>query len=191
MNAEVKVKGTAIKSTLNFILKKYGNEGLNKIREALDENEREILSPVFIYAKWYPAEVLIKLTQSVVDIFNQGDENIAFEMGKFSAEEGLNIIYKAFYKLGSPQFIMRKAAPIYSTYFSVGKFIVTSSTSASATARLEGFPCPPYHRLIELRILGWMHRSIELSGGKNINSAITKSVLKGDAYTEFTGEWEL
>jgi hypothetical protein len=44
--------------------------------------------------------------------------------------------------------------------------------------------------IIEVNISGWMERAIEISGGKNVQVRITRSMARGDQLTEWAISWQ-
>jgi hypothetical protein len=49
---------------------------------------------------------------------------------------------------------------------------------------------PDMDRVLEIRIAGWMERAIEISGGKQPDIKITKSLTTGDPLSEFLATWK-
>jgi hypothetical protein len=85
------------------------------------------------------------------------------EMGRYSAEVNLPTLYRIFYKLGSPAFILKRAARLWELHYSSGELEVVE-VPGGARCRIVGFETP--HQAHCLSVLAWAERSVELSGGR-------------------------
>ncbi|MBU1355037.1 MAG: hypothetical protein KJ620_00535 [Candidatus Edwardsbacteria bacterium] len=63
-----------------------------------------------------------------------------------------------------------------------------SSTYSQAVLHMTEFP--EAHRLIESRIGGWIQRSLEIHGCKEVAVETTKSLANGDPLTELILKWK-
>lgn len=183
----MEVKGTAVIPSAIFVKEKFGSrydEWLNSLSKPSSDIVKNATT-----LGWYPfKEAVVEPTQKICDLFYGGKEAGAVEVGRFSADHGLNRIYKVFVKLGSPQFIITKASDIMSNYYKGCTMKVVESTKTSAVAQISDFP--EMHRLAELRIVGWIERALEINGAKNIKLTVSKSVSKGDAVSELSATWD-
>jgi len=183
----MKVKGSAVRSTSEFV-KKYYTNGYTDWFNSLDEKTKEIIQNNSV-SKWYPInEGLTHPTQKIIELFYNNDTKGAYETGKFSADIGLNGIYKFFIKMGSPNFIISKSASVFGTYYKDAIMTVISKTSTSVILDISNFS--EYHILIEQRVIGWIEKALELSGCKNIKTNIVKSICTDDNSTELFITWE-
>lgn len=136
---------------------------------------------------WYPLQpALVEPTQKICALFYNGDEQGAWQMGRYSAEHALKGVYSIFVKLGSPGFIVSRGSRIMSQYYRPCEMVATENKSGRAVMQIVQFPEP--NRLIEMRIGGFMERAIELSG-KTPTTKIIRSMAKGDSLTEYCTEW--
>lgn len=185
----MEVKGSAVSSIPEFVREKFG-ERLNEWLDSLSEDSRKIMNaPIIPAISWYPLEYgLIEPTRKICEIFYENDERGAWEGGRFSAEKGLIGIYKMFVKLGSPKFIVGRAATIFSSYYKPSAMAVANNDTNRVVLHITEFP--EIERLLELRIGGWIERALEISGSKNVNVDLTKSLSEGDRVTEIVVRWE-
>ena len=183
----MEVKGSAVKSTSEFV-KKYHTKDYSDWFNSLDKKTQDIIENISV-SKWYPInEGLIHPTKKIVEHFYNNDGKGAQETGRFSADSGLNGIYKFFIKMGSPNFIISKSASVFGTYYKDAIMTVISKTSSSVILDISNFP--EYHILIEQRIIGWIEKALELSGCINIKTNIVKSICSNDNSTELFITWE-
>jgi hypothetical protein len=182
----MEVKGTAVIPIRDYVLSKFSSryqEWLDSLSPASQNIMRNPLSSI-----WYPLQPsLVEPTQRICDVFHNGNEQGAWQVGRFSAEHALKGIYSMFVKLGSPGFIVSRGSRIISQYYRPCEMKVTENQSGCAVMQIVHFP--ESNRLIEMRIGGWMEKAIELSGNKPTTN-ITRSMAGGDSVTEYHTVWK-
>ena len=184
----MQVKGVALVSTIAYIKTKHGEEGFEKVLNKLAEEDREILSEPIMEPIWYPFRLYVNLTQTVDQVFGIGDLSLAREVGAFGADHDLKTIYKIFYKLGSPQFIIKQVARVFSSYFDVGNAIVIKSESKSCVVELHDFPA--LSSVFIQRVRGFTKKTIELSGGKNVRVHPIEEIRASKKIVTYNVFWE-
>lgn len=185
----MEVKGSAVNSVPEFVRIKYG-ESFDEWLDSLSEDSRKIMKePIIPAISWYPIRPgLIEPTRKICELFYGNDEKGAWEAGRFSAEKGLIGIYKIFVKLGSPKFIVGRAATIFSSYYKPSTMEITDQSEKKVVLHIKEFP--ELERLVELRICGWIERALEISGSKEVKVDLTKSLTKQDPLTEIVAQWK-
>lgn len=187
MAEPVKVKGTAVNSTLRFITEKFGVDAVTAVTESLPPEERDAMRRGVLVSQWYRFGALAQVMRETKRLYAGGDAAIYREMGRASADYALTTIYKIFFKVGSPQFIITRAASVYGNYYSAGGAAVTDSGRGFAILELQPFPepCEEYCH----RVWGWVIRMLELSGASRIDSQHAKCQARGDAKCVIDGRW--
>jgi hypothetical protein len=183
-----RVKGTAIASTLRFVRERFGAEAVAQVRGDLEPALQASLPDEPLASVWYPFALLMALGRSAARRFGGGMTYFHREMGRASADYAMNAVYRIFFKLGSPQFVVARATRVWRTYYDTGELKPLVAEPGHAVLELSGFT-EPMPELCE-RLIGWMSRSVELAGGKNLRSAHTLCVLRGDEVCRFEGWWE-
>lgn len=184
----MEVKGLSVASTPAFVQHSFGSR-FNEWIDSLSSESREIMSNCILASNWYPLqEAFIEPTRKICDLFYGGRDKGAWEVGRYSADIALKGIYKLFVKLGSPEFLIKRASKVMSTYYRPSELIVHEMSSGKAKVHIVKFP--EANRFIELRIAGWMERAMEISGCRHVDIKITRSLAKGDLVTEFATEWK-
>ena len=185
----VEVKGTAIISILLFIKERFSVGGLNQWIDALTPEARKVYQASVLVSSWYPLkELLIEPLRKMGDLFYAGDLKGARESGRFSADYSLKGIYKIFVKLGSPEFMLRRAGTILPIYDTPSEMRVVECRKGQGIMQVT--QSPDMDQGLEIRIAGWMERALEISGGKQPNLKITKSLTAGDPLSEFVATWK-
>ena len=109
-------------------------------------------------------------------------------MGRASCDYGLTTVYKVFFKIGSPEFIIGRAARVFSSYYDTGELCILETRPGRCLAELRGFEggAPQFCE----RIFGWMQRTLELAGAKNLRPRHDVCVHRGGAVCRFEGDWD-
>jgi hypothetical protein len=185
----VEVKGTAIITIPLFIKERFGEGELNQWIDTLTPEARKVYQASVLVSSWYPLkELLIEPLRKMCDLFYAGDRNGAKESGRFSADYSLKGIYKIFVKLGSPEFMLRRAGTILPIYYAPSEMKVLECRRGQGIMQITKFS--DMDQVLEIRIAGWMERALEISGGKQPNIKITKSLTAGDPVSEFLATWK-
>jgi hypothetical protein len=183
------VKGTAIVAALRFFRERFGEDGLASILADLDGADRAVLADGGLVSVWYPVATLLRLMRAAEARFGSRLIHLYRHMGRASADYGLTTVYKIFFKVGSPQFIIARGSRVFSSYYSQGRLEVVESKAGHAAVDLLDFPdgAPEFCE----RIRGWMERTMELAGAKSLKSQHSRCVHRGDTVCRFEGFWEL
>lgn len=172
----MEVKGTSLKSTNDFV-KSYFPHRYSEWLNSLPLESKSLFSDIILITKWYPPqEGLVIPTKTVAKLFYDNNESLAsFEIGKFSAKTGLTGIYNIFIKIASPNFILKRASSMFTTYYSNTNFKIIESDNNMANMHISGFKAEEI--LIFDRTEGWMKQLGEII---NIKFNISKKVEIND-----------
>jgi hypothetical protein len=162
----MQVKGTAVKSTKDFVRDAFPDR-FDEWIEALPDKSREIYTSVLLASNWYPLqEALLIPSELVGKLFFDGDiAKAAFELGRDSALRALRGIYKIFVRIASIDFILKRVAEIFKTYYSEGVFEVLERQKNRVVFWVTGFQ--KGQELIYDRIAGWVEGSYRIISNKN------------------------
>lgn len=180
------VKGAVIRPMHRFVKERYPAH-YDRWKAQLSAESRTVLEHGIV-TSWYPMErAMIEPTQVLCDLTADPADDVAWEIGRFSADFALRGLFRIFVRLGSPAFIIKRASHVFSTYYTNAELRVHDSSSRHATLHLVEFPEP--NHLVERRIGGYMERAVELSGGRHVKSTVVSSLAAGDDRTEFHFSW--
>lgn len=184
----MKVKGTALVFLPKFIKDKFGETDYNNWLDSLPEESREIYNTRLLASQWYPLDnAFSKPLTHTCKQFYHGDPKSAWEIGRSSADYGLNGVYKLLVRLGSPEALAKRAGSVIEKYYDPSTIECIEAVKNHTTLRVTRFP--DWNQHIEYRIGGYMERGIEISGGKKPSVRIPASLLRGDNYTEYDISW--
>lgn len=182
------VKGSAIGSRVDFVRTHYGDAGLTRVLGEMSPDNAALLSREITSTSWVPFSVFVDLNVTADRIFGSGDLSLCLEMGRYGAELNLPTIYKLFYRLGTPQYILSRAARLWDVHYDSGRLRLEDAGHRAMRMHIEDFDQP--HRSHCLSVLGWTTRSIEMSGGKLLTFGETLCRTRGDSLCELVAHWE-
>jgi hypothetical protein len=183
----VQIKGSAILETIYQIKSRSGDEALNKILGLLDEEAREVFQGEILTSSWYPLDVFTRFLEVEIKVLAGGNEEMVTRGAEAVNERQLRGIYKAFVKLGSPEFVIKRIAAVHATYFEGVPIEVDMPAPRSAIVRYKGFQ--KQHRIMGFAIIGFFKKALEISGAKNVAIQFTVPIEAGKEFAELSITW--
>jgi hypothetical protein len=181
------VKGSAVTARLRYVRERHGEEAVQRLLDQLPAGTRATLEGRVLPQAWVPYEVFVDVNVAVDRIFGKGDLSLCFELGRYAAEVNLPTLYRLFYRFGSPLYIFRRAAQLWSIHYDSGQ--LAAMEAGSNVARLEIIDFERPHRVHCLSVLGWASRSVELSGGVVLAAEEARCRTRGDETCEMVVAW--
>ena len=163
MNTQ-KIKGSVLKSRLAFVEQRFGQEGLQKVMESLDPEDRGALDNVLPVA-WLEFELGKRLDDAIVRVLGGGRAEVFERLGEASAEANLTSVHSAFLTSGDPHAFLEKAPQIYNMYYQTGR------REYERTGEKEGvlttYEAETFSKPDCLTVIGWYKRALEMCGATN------------------------
>lgn len=179
----MEVKGTSVAATKNFVNHRYGPEAQRAWLESLPGESRKIFDQAILANNWYPFRAgFVEPTRMICHSFFGGSELGAREIGRYSAEQSLRGIYKAFARVASVNFIMERTANIFKTYYTPGRMEVKSRDQHHLVFHI--LDIDDSDPLFEQRICGWINGALLICNNRDHQVRITRSAVRGDPMTE-------
>lgn len=184
----MRIKGSALRSTMNYLREHFRPEEVQKVMEALPSDARAELEKPILVSSWYEADLLFVVMNKMVTELKQVPEILFPKMGVQSCDDGMNTVYKIFFKMGAPSYMLKFTTQVWSNYYSEGKMRVLASASDSAHVRLEGAQFPD--RAMCLRITGWLRRALELTGAEVTSLTHSACTFEKAPFCEWKASWK-
>ncbi len=182
------VKGTGIITIPDYV-KKYYSEHYEKWFRMLPTSSQNLFENSIMAAAWYPIlEGLIYPTQALASLLGESSEEAAFRLGRYSSEVSLNGVYKIFLRVSSPLFVLSRASTVLGSYYRPAKIEVVEKHEEKAVMKITGFGGES--SIVLNRIAGWIEKTIETTGFKEINVSVEKYETEIVPYGFVTAEWK-
>jgi hypothetical protein len=185
----MEVKGVAVLIFHPFITEKYGQVGYSDWLASLSPESRSIHNQPIDPNAWYPIrEAFISPTQAMCEQFYGGEPKGAWEIGHFSGHYTFRGFLRSILKLSSVRMFLLRSTAVMPTYYRPSALAVPEIGENRAQICITHFPEP--HLMVDHRIAGWSAGALEAHGQREVASAVTKSLAKGDPYTEIKLTWK-
>jgi hypothetical protein len=184
----MKIKGLTIRTTPQFVKRNFPDRYQEWI-DALPVSSKAIMTNHIVVNEWYPiVESLTVPLRMVGEIcYNSDWKKAVWEMGRFDAEDALTGIYKLYVRLGSPSHLISRAGRIMAAYYSDAELKLVHSEKNKVVLHIIRFD--QADEAIEYNMAGWIQRALEISGCKDVDIVITKSLARKDQVSELIITW--
>jgi hypothetical protein len=183
----VQIKGSAIKETIDQIKSRAGEAAFQKILGLLDDETRKICEGDIFSSTWYPLDLFTRFLEVEIRVLADGNEEMVTRGSEAVVERQLRGVYKAFVKLGSPEFVIRRIAAVHATYFQGVPIDVQLQGSNRALVKYTGFE--KQHRIMGFAIVGFFKKALEISGAKDVAIYFSIPIEEGKGYSELSIAW--
>ena len=183
----VQIKGSAIQETINQIKRRAGEDAFQKILGLLDEEARKVCEGEIFASTWYSLDLFTRFLEIEIRVLAGGNEEMVTRGSEAVIERQLRGIYKAFVKLGSPEFVIKRIAAVHATYFQGVPIEVQLHGRGKALIKYTGFE--KQHRIMGFAIIGFFKKALEISGAKDLAIHFTIPIEEGKGFSELSISW--
>ena len=183
----VQIKGSAVKETLDRIKTRVGTENFQSVLDILDEPTRKLIEGEIFPSSWYSLDLFSRFLEIQNRVLAGGKEEVITRGAEAVNERQLRGVYKAFVKVGSPEFVIERVAAVHATYFQGVSIEVKSQGSGKAIIRYTGYE--KQHRVMGFAIIGFFRKALELSGAKDGVVYFSTPIEEGKPYCELSLAW--
>ena len=180
------VRGVALKSHQDFILKEKGEEGLKKLEEEMARLGYPIKYKEIRITDFYPVGLEVVALLAIKKLFDFDEEKFE-EIGIFQSK--ISWIIKLFMKyFGSLEMLVDRAPDIWKKYYTIGDFKVVELNELKRyiVLRVENFKLHPLHCR---HVKGYCYNVIKMVVKKPVTCQEIKCPFRGDEYHEFLIKW--
>jgi uncharacterized protein (TIGR02265 family) len=181
------VKGSVLRSRLDFVRSHFGEAGVTSVLTALGENDRRILTAGLLPAQWYDFDLGQRLDQAIMRTVGKGSAETFRSLGKTSAEVNLGGVHQAFVRPGDPHGLLRRAPAIYKLYYDTGRrsYEQTGPTSC----RIVTHASESFSEADCLTVVGWHEYAVEMCGGRDVRIEHPACRARGDQVCDYRISW--
>jgi len=187
MSSGALIKGSGITNTINFVKSKYGTSALEEVLAAMPDPSRQAIAST-LATGWYPVEQIGDLLTAMKTTIGKGKPDFLYSVSIDASKATFNLVYKVFFKLGSPSYIISKVTSVWSTLVNKGELKVVDKSDKHIIVRLTDFPYKNTDYCAE-RLRGWFRAPLELSGCTITEASHTACTSKGAPYCEWKYRW--
>ncbi len=157
---------------------------------SLPPESQNIFSNPILDSSWYSFKyAYLEPGAKMLSIFMHNNLENMRKTGQENADKLLRGIYKFYAKLGKPNTFVKRAAKIFSGFFTPGDLRVVEEKDNGAIMHVNGIP--DIYGVLTFGVAGWTERALIINGCKKAETKISKSLVKGDDHIELVLTWEV
>lgn len=186
MSLKGKVRGVVIRDGIEYVLKEKGQEGVQKLEEAMEQAGYPIKYQEIRLNDFYPIgyqALTLELIKRVLGF----DKKEFQKMGEFTPK--FSILIKIFMKYFISMDRLAKEVPkMWKKHYTVGNINILEMDQEKkrGTIRIENFECHPLHCQ---SLVTYLPTIVQMVIGEKVECKETKCVHRGDNYHEFLLQW--
>jgi hypothetical protein len=181
-----KIRGNALIPRINYLNANHADAWL-RITQAVQPATREMLEANPLATGWYPFDQFVDLLLTADQVAGAGDLKLVEQLGHHAATANLSTVLRIFVRLGSPEYILGKAAKLWAMYHDTGHAQTESTGKRSLAFIVIGHESP--HPALCVTLVGWTRAYLEATGCKAVVVKETKCRLKGDDRCRYDAQW--
>jgi hypothetical protein len=179
-------KGNWVAARHHYVSERWGQPGMRAVAERLEPRFREaFLSPPLPFV-WKPLAYVAHIDHGIFSGPMERDLGQMRAFGEFISRHDLNALYRMFFKVGTPSFILKRANVIFCQYIRGGTLEPTVG-STSATIAMHDIVLPYY--LCEHGIPGWLQAAMQVAGARDATVQQSRCAHRGDSHCVLEVEW--
>lgn len=183
------VKGSVLRSRVDFVEKKFGRERLDLVLGILPEEDRHTLERGLLPAQWYPFALGERLEKAILQVLGEDGRSTFMELGRRSAIYNLAGVHQVFVRAGDPHHLLSRAPSIYRLYYDTGSR--TYEKTGEHACRLVTSDSEVFSEGDCLTVMGWHERAVEMCDGRDVAIDHPRCRARGDAVCEYLISWNL
>jgi len=179
-----KVKGTIL---IDFV-KTIKADKSGTYDPFLTDEDRKIIDERLLASAWYPYDTFKHCMQAAVHILAKDNMDTVHQWGRMYGEAIVTGVYKGMIKEGRPMESLQKYNSSVRNLFDFGELRVEPKGDNQATMKIRGFD-PDFEPQFHM-IAGWIERSLELCGAKDIECRFEEKSWEGGDETSLALSWK-
>ena len=176
------VRASLMLARFDWIRKNHGAPAIETVLSALGRSHANAIRGAVTASQWVPFDAFVAFVEKVDVVLGRGDLGLVRPLARYAARANLPTLYKIFYKVGSLDYIISKAAAVWSAHYDSGH-ASTGTLASGHRFRVERFATP--HRVHCMTIQGWAEETAVLVGVKLQGVRHNVCRLHGDDLCEF------
>jgi predicted hydrocarbon binding protein len=185
------IKGLAVQARLDYLAKRFGADGLQRVIVALPRAHREAIERGILISDWYPLELSDGLLGTAERVLGTGDGSICYEIGRASGRKGLTTVHRGFTENSAALEIAEKMARttslLWKTHYDSGAFETHAVDDCAIQSELNGIQVRTPWMCHVLR--GYLTSHIEVLGGNQVVVTHTSCAARNQERCIWDSRW--
>jgi hypothetical protein len=175
------VRGSTVEPARRYAMQLRSRPEWEAFVDALAPEQRALLEQPISRRDWYDLRAYAEFIDVAARTLGGDDpERFLTDAGRFVFDDGVNTLYRAFFRIASPSLVIRGSARLWGLFFRGPKLVVTSHSRRAAAAALRDADFCSLPLCISIR--GGMRRALEHGGAREV--AVEQHRCRSDGGTE-------
>ena len=175
-------------AAVRFARRHEGTPAWVQLSSELEPVHLELVEKPIQRRKWYPLELYAHVLELAARRLSPDDPNqFLLDLGRFVMDDGVNSIYKAFFRIASPSFVIRGSALLWRLFFKGNKLKVTRSGKRFLHVSIQNTDTC-WHGLC-VSIAGGMISGLEHAGAHDVEMTTHRCRSQHNADCVFSFVW--
>jgi len=182
------VRGSTVEPARRFADQLRNSPAWQQFVDALDADQQRLLEQPINRRDWYDVRVYAAFIDVAAATLGADDpDDFLHRAGGFVFDDGVNNLYRAFFRIASPSFVIRGSAMLWRLFFRGTKLKVASHgrRNVHIVMRGGGF-CS---RSLCISIGGGMFRALEHGGARDVVMDEQRCRTESGSQCEFRFSW--
>ena len=155
----------------------------------LTKEDQDIIRQRILPSAWYPYETFRNCFNAVYEVLAKKNLDTVRQWGRLYGEAIVANLYKGLLKQGHPLDYIKKYEIYVKNFFDFGKLEVIEEAQNQVLIKMLDFDpnFPPLYSIM----FGWLERTLELCGAKNIKAELLSKSWEGAKETAIRLKWQL
>lgn len=162
----VMAKGVNFLFARKYIENKYGTEIWGRVMQSLSDEAKSIWGGVILASMEYPFVSFKEMMTSLTQELKMAKDHELAGIYEYIADQSLNAMYKIFFRIANPSYVIQNYPKLWSKFFNAGKVEVTAAEKGHAVLK---FLLPEiFNDWLPPACLGYSKKAVEMAGGRNL-----------------------
>jgi len=176
--SEVLAKGVSFLYARTYIVAKYGQETWEKVVRSMPPESREIWAHSLLATNEYPFTAFKDMMSSLASALKTAKDAELAAIYEYIADQSLNKMYKIFFRLAHPSFVIKNYPSLWKMFFNAGTVEVPVAEKEHAIVR---FLLPEiFNDWLPPACLGYSKKAVEMARGSRLTMARVSRGKKGE-----------
>lgn len=191
MSKEPQVKASIVNSAMLFVSRTLGEPALKSILDSFDSRDisgKRLLPSGWVSEKAY-RDFLVATGKHFASLPGERKtREFFFEMGRFTATDGINKYYKSLIRMFDTKFMLTRSPLLWGVMHTHGSLKVEPIGKNGACVYISDLPAPCKEFCYTME--GYMYAVAELTKAKVTKVEEVECVLEGAGRCKYVGEWK-
>ena len=183
------VRGTTVDAAKRFAERHQGSPAWDPFIDSLEPLHRTLVDEPVVRRNWYDLELYSNLLDRAARALQpDAQEQFLSDLGRFVMDDGVNTLYRAFFLIASPSFVIKGSALLWGMFFKGSRLRVLRRGRKWVEPAIQG--AARCWEPLCISISGGMSSALEHAGARNLRLTHHHCQSRGGSSCEFRFEWD-